>query len=186
MPASPTSNGRVSSRQSKTNSAWAVGAKGAQFQVPAGGVGASVAASLEASAEASAAPPPIPPAPVPPAPPAPASVPPSVQLGVGIGAAAAILAAQRHQLEALVKKQVVTAPAGLQPPPSVTSAPQLASPDGILVIVAPPPSTMETSIRTGAPGLTELLGVQPTPPATPAARQTTSNPRNGRFIQVSL
>jgi hypothetical protein len=123
---------------------------------------------------------------MPPAPPAPA-VPASAQ-GSAAGMAAAGVGTQRHQFETAAEKQVTeaVASAGSQAAPAAVVAAQTGSPAGMLVTVAPPPSTIETSVSTGAPDFTEVFGVHPAPPASAAARQATSSRGKGRFIRVSL
>jgi hypothetical protein len=55
-----------------------------------------------------------------------------------------------------------------------------------VVMVAPPFSMTESSMSTGAPGLTDVFGVQAPAKASAAVRPNTSRRGNGRFIQGSL
>jgi hypothetical protein len=58
--------------------------------------------------------------------------------------------------------------------------------DVTVVMLAPAFSTIESSMSTGAPGLTEVFGVQAPARASAAVRPNTSRRGNGRFIQGSL
>src|SRR4051812_16903479 len=55
-----------------------------------------------------------------------------------------------------------------------------------VVMLAPPFSTMDSSMSSGAPGLTDVFGVQAPTRASAAVRPNTSKRGNGRFIQGSL
>src|SRR5450755_4697955 len=100
-PASPGSSGALSRSRSNTNSATELGENGAQFQVPPSTAAASEAsdgapASVDAVVPASAAPA-------------------SVQGEGAGGAGGGGLATQRHQLLALVWRQITTAGSHIPP-----------------------------------------------------------------------
>ena len=94
------------------------------------------------------------------------------------------LGTQRQRL-LLVASQTAYLSESHAPPSGV--APGQARVVGVtVVIVAPPFSTTESSMSTGAPGLTEVFGVQAPTRASAAVRPNTSKRGNGRFIQGSL